>query len=290
MASRSTLLKPRRLQALPSVVSPASPFLKWAGGKSQLLNTFQTHLPETFKSYFEPFTGGAALFFYLHNNKRVVRSQLSDQNEELINCYTVVRDNVDELIDDLKKHINDEEYFYHLRAVDARSLSEIQRASRLIYLNKTCFNGLYRVNSKGHFNVPFGFYKNPNTCNETNLRACSKSLQEVKIKHQPFELVLDQAKKGDFVYFDPPYHPLNSTSNFTSYTKQSFTAEDQRRLADTFEQLHKRGCKVMLSNSDCELIRDLYASFRIETVYAMRAINCKAKGRGRITELLVLNY
>ena len=290
MASRANLLKNRRLQALPGIGQTASPFLKWVGGKSQLLNSFQAYLPETFKAYFEPFTGGAALFYRLRNSNHFFRAQLSDQNEELINCYKIVRDHVEDLIRDLKKHVNDEEYFYQLRAVDPSRLSEIQRASRLIYLNKTCFNGLYRVNSKGQFNVPFGSYKNPAICNEENLRACSKSLNDVNIMVQPFEEVLSQARKGDFVYFDPPYHPLNCTSNFTSYTKNSFNSEDQKRLAETFAALDKRGCKLMLSNSDCEFIRELYADFRIETVYAIRAINCKATGRGRISEVLILNY
>lgn len=290
MASRSTLLKSRKLQALPSISHNASPFLKWAGGKSQLLNSFQPYLPDSFRSYLEPFTGGAALFFHLRNNNRFFRAQLSDQNEELINCYKIIRDHVEEVIVDLKKHVNDEAYFYQLRAVDPRKLDEIQRASRLIYLNKTCFNGLYRVNSKGLFNVPFGFYKNPTTCNEVNLRACSRSLQDVNLLHQAFDEVLEQANKGDFVYFDPPYHPLNSTSNFTSYTKNSFNCEDQQRLAAIFEKLDRRGCKIMLSNSDCEFIRDLYSDFRIETVYAIRAINCKGSGRGKISEVLVLNY
>lgn len=267
-----------------------TPFLKWAGGKSQLLNSFQEYFPENFKHYFEPFTGGAAVFFHLRSNRAKFQAELSDLNSELINCYTVIRDDLDSLIEDLQKHKNEEEYFYKIRATDPDSLSATERASRLIYLNKTCFNGLYRVNSKGRFNVPFGFYKNPSTCNETNLRACQKALQNTELNCNPFEHVLKKARKGDFVYFDPPYHPLTSTSNFTSYTKNSFSAEDQQRLAETFAELDKRGCYLMLSNSDCPFIRGLYESFRVETVYAMRAINCKAQGRGRISEVLVLNY
>jgi DNA adenine methylase len=268
----------------------AGPFLKWAGGKSQLLASYEEHFPKSFKRYFEPFTGGAAVFFRMRSKHGQFNARLSDLNHELINVYCEIRDNVEDLIEDLKKHKNEEEYFYKLRATDPAKLSPTERASRLIYLNKTCFNGLYRVNSQGRFNVPFGFYKNPSTCNETNLRACNLVLQDTDLTCNPFDDVLKHARKGDFVYFDPPYHPLTSTSNFTSYTKNCFSAEDQQRLADTFSELHKRGCLLMLSNSDCEFIRDLYSDFRTETVYAMRAINCKAEGRGRISEVLVLNY
>lgn len=268
----------------------ATPFLKWAGGKSRLLAAYEKHFPYEFNSYFEPFTGGGAVFFHLINSRPAFTATLSDLNEELVNCYSVIRDDVDELIDELQRHKNDQEYFYALRATSPADLTDAARAARLIYLNKTCFNGLYRVNSKGQFNVPFGSYKNPRVCDTTNLRACSAALQQVQILHQPFDQVLKQAKRGDFVYFDPPYHPLSSTANFTSYTKHSFSAEDQEALAEVTTKLHKRGCMFMLSNSDTPFIRKLYRNFEINTVYAMRAINCKAEGRGPVPEVLVTNY
>ena len=292
MSPRALVKKSPGLKGLVSDISTkrAMPFLKWAGGKSQLLASYDEHFPEKFNNYFEPFTGGGAVFFRMRNKHGAFNAKLTDLNQELINCYTQIRDNLDKLVVDLKTHRNEADYFYELRSLDPTSLSPTQRASRLLYLNKTCFNGLYRVNSKGRFNVPYGFYKNPATCNEANLKACHDTLQGAKLECSPFDNVLKHAQKGDFVYFDPPYHPLTSTSNFTSYTKNCFSADDQEQLADTFLQLHKRGCKVMLSNSDCEFVRELYSEFRIETVYAIRAINCKAEGRGRISEVLVLNY
>lgn len=292
MATGTNALKRRSLTGLPSetAIHRAGPFLKWAGGKSQLLNSFEQFFPTNFSRYFEPFTGGAAVFFHLQNQHADFQAQLSDQNSELINCYQIVKNDVELLIDALQKHENIEEHFYQTRAQDPNMLSAVQRAARLIYLNKTCFNGLYRVNSKGQFNVPFGFYKSPAFCNETNLRACSRLLQNTELHCRSFEEILQQARKGDFVYFDPPYHPLTKTSNFTSYTKTCFSERDQELLADTFAKLDKRGCKVMLSNSDCAFIRTLYRQFRIEQVLAMRAINCKASGRGRISELVILNY
>lgn len=291
MSLRAKQKQTRKLTGLPSesLLQRATPFLKWAGGKSQLITTYDAFFPKTFNRYFEPFTGGGAIFFHLKNQRGTFKASLSDLNDELINCYQVIRDDVETLIEHLKTHPNDEEYFYQLRAVNAKSLSEIERAARLIYLNKTCFNGLYRVNSKGQFNVPFGFYKNPRTCNESNLRACSAALSDVELNCRPFDQVLKHAKKGDLVYFDPPYQPLSSTANFTSYTKNSFSADDQEYLAEVFSKLDKRGCHVMLSNSDCAFIRTLFKDFRIETVNAIRAINCKSEGRGKITEVLVLN-
>lgn len=292
MNSRLRSTKKLPLTGLPTEpgFQRATPFLKWAGGKGQLLTTFDGFFPAAFRGYFEPFTGGGAVFFHLRNRQSPFKASLSDLNEELINCYTTIRDDVESLIKELYKHHNDEDYFYKLRAADASQLDPVQRAARLIYLNKTCFNGLYRVNSKGQFNVPFGFYKNPRTCNEANLRACNIALTDVELNCRPFDAVLKSAKKGDFVYFDPPYHPLSSTSNFASYTKNSFSAENQEQLAEVFRKLDKRGCLLMLSNSDCPFIRELYKDFRIETVMAIRAINCKAEGRGRISEVLVLNY
>ncbi len=262
------------------------PFLKWAGGKGQLLATFNRHFPKSFNRYFEPFLGGGAVFFHL----RPERALLSDLNEELINCYQMVRDDVESVIELLRKHRNDKHYFYRIRSQDSSSLLNVERAARLIFLNKTCFNGLYRVNSKGRFNVPFGRYKNPRICDASNLRAVSATLQSTPVHCASFEVVLTKAQKGDFVYLDPPYQPISSTSNFTGYTKGSFGSEDQIRLATTYHELSKRGCLVMLSSSDSELIRRLYQDYKIAVVHANQSSNCKAGRRGLINELMILNY
>jgi DNA adenine methylase len=268
----------------------ASPFLKWAGGKTQLLSTFDQFLPDKFNRYFEPFVGGGAVFFHMAGREDGLPAHISDLNDELINCYSVVRDNVEQLIKALKKHRNESDYYYQVRAMDTTRMGAVQRAARLIYLNKTCFNGLYRVNRRGEFNVPFGSYKNPRTCDEDNLHAVSAALRNTQLHHQHFVDALKGAKKGDFVYLDPPYQPLSATSNFTSYTSKCFGEADQKKLASVVAALHKRGCYVMLSNSDNEFVRELYKDFRQETVYANRAINCRADRRGRISELLILNY
>ncbi len=271
-------------------IQSAYPFLKWAGGKSQLLGQFETMFPKAFNGYLEPFIGGGAVLFHLLNKNPDRAATLSDSNEDLINCYRCVRDEVEDVIDALKKHRNDIHHFYKIRAQDVKKLSNAERAARLIFLNKTCFNGLYRVNRKGQFNVPFGRYKNPKICDEQNLRTVSRALTYVQLYCKPFDSVLERAAKGDFVYFDPPYQPLTNTSNFTSYTSKAFAISDQQRLADVFKALSDRGCHVMLSNSDNEIIRDLYREFRIEEVMASRAINSNPQKRGKITELLILNY
>ena len=266
------------------------PIVKWAGGKSQLLPVISQHVPRSFKRYFEPFVGGGALFFNLYANDRALKAFLGDLNAELINCYAAVRDDVDTVIRHLKKHRNESEYFYLLRSLNVEKLDDAQRAARIIYLNKTCFNGLYRVNRSGQFNVPFGSYKNPRTCDEDNLHAASAAFQHAKLHCGPFKELLKQARRGDFVYLDPPYQPLSATANFTSYTSRCFGSRDQEELAQAFAELTKRGCHVMLSNSDNELIHELYGDYNIKTVYATRAINCKGDRRGRISELLVMNY
>lgn len=268
----------------------AGPFLKWAGGKSQLLPTFNRYFPERFNRYFEPFVGGGAVFFHLAARRPSFRSVISDSNEELINCYEMLRDKPQQVIDALNNHRNDKHHFYRVRALDTAGLNAVDRAARLIFLNKTCFNGLYRVNRSGQFNVPFGKYKNPRFVDHVNIMAVSRILAETEILCSPFEKVLARARKDDFVYLDPPYQPLSSTSSFTGYTKGNFGLDDQKRLADSFKSLNRRGCYVMLSNSDTAAIRDLYKGFRIETVFATRAINCNAERRGRISEILVLNY
>lgn len=267
----------------------ARPFIKWAGGKSQLLPYISKLFPpkDQINRYFEPFLGGGAVFFHLQHPK----SFLSDTNNELVELYNIVKNHVEELIKALKPHKNEHDYFYEIRAQDPASLSEVKRAARFIYLNKTCFNGLYRVNSKGGFNVPFGKYKNPAICDEEGLRAASIALKSAKkITPGGYQNVLAQAKPTDFIYFDPPYHPLSKTSSFTSYTADKFGEEEQKQLADAYRELADRGCFVMLSNSGTPLIRELYKDFSVHEIQASRAINSKADGRGKITELLVINY
>lgn len=268
----------------------ATPFLKWAGGKSQLLQAFKPLFPARFNSYFEPFLGGAAVYFHLRSTRGVFPAFLSDLNQELIDTYTAVRDFPEELISHLSTHINDKDYFYALRAADTGKMTKVERAARLIFLNKTCFNGLYRVNRQGHFNVPFGAYKNPNTCNRQLINECSKALQSAKLSSAPFAEILKQVRAGDFVYLDPPYQPVSATSSFTSYTSVSFFQSDQEKLADLVRKLDRKGALVMVSNSDNALIHELYSGLRIQTVLANRAINCKGARRGQITELVITNY
>lgn len=271
----------------------AEPFLKWAGGKGQLLKQYEVFFPGKFNNYLEPFVGGGAVYFHLFSTGRITSDKdifLIDSNEELINCYLVVKEDAKKLIKMLSdnKYKNDKNTFYEIRTEEP--VDSLERAARTIYLNKTCFNGLYRVNSKGKFNVPFGKYKNPLICNKENLGAVSKALQSANIKLGDFSMCLDLAQKNDFVYFDPPYQPLSQTSSFIGYTKDLFRENDQERLAEAFRKLDKKECKVMLSNSDTKLARELYKGFRIETVFAKRAINCKPSGRGEISELVILNY
>ncbi len=272
------------------------PFVKWVGGKRQLLKQFRDlglYPPENFdpitNTYFEPFVGGGAVFFDLLPET----AYLSDLNNELVATYNVIKNDVENLIKSLKKHKLDKEYFLKVRAQDPEKLSDLNIASRFIYLNRTCFNGMYRVNSKGWFNVPFGKYTNPLICDENNLRKASKALKNVEIKKQDYKEVLKKARKGDFVYFDPPYYPVSKTASFTSYTSESFLDKEQIELRDTFVELHKRGCFVMLSNSNTPLINKIYSEpkgLRITKVQAGRAINSDASKRGKITEVLVTNY
>lgn len=266
------------------------PFLKWAGGKSRLIPKYHTFFPENFKTYYEPFLGGGAVFFYLYN-QRPKQAILTDINSELINTYNCVKTHLDDLINLLifhtKQHSKD--YYYQMRKTVEDS--DLKKAARLIYLNKTCFNGLYRENSKGEFNVPMGRYKKPNICDLSGLRLASRALQSAEIEVRSFEEVLNSASsQDDFVYFDPPYYPVSSTSNFTSYSRYSFHEKEQIQLAEVFMALAKRGVKVMLSNSDTSFIRNLYKDFEIHTVSAGRSINSNAKKRGLINELLVTSY
>ena len=263
------------------------PFLKWAGGKSKLIKQYIPYFPKTFKTYYEPFLGGGAIFFHLQPENAVI----TDINLELINVYRCVRDNLAELILLLEKHQHNhsQEYYYQVRS--SKNINELERAARIIYLNKTCFNGLYRENSKGEFNVPMGRYKKPNICDLDTIRSASVALQSTVIEVRAFDDVLNYAKTSDdFVYFDPPYYPLSSTSNFTTYSSYSFNEYDQIRLRDTFVELAERGVKVMLSNSDCSFIRELYSKFKIYDLTVSRAINSNAKKRETITKVLVTSY
>lgn len=274
------------------------PFVKWIGGKRQLLKQFRDlglYPPEHFdlqnSTYFEPFVGGGAVFFDLLPR----RAQLSDLNLELVTTYNVIKNNVEELISSLKKHKNEKEYFLKTRSLKISKLNSVQVASRFIYLNRTCFNGIYRVNSRGEFNVPYVKNKYPLICDEINLRKVSKALQNVEIKHQDYKKALKSAKKGDFIYLDPPYHPLGKAASFTAYTKESFSEKDQTELRDLFLELHRRGCFIMLSNSDAPFVNEIYGELKgegvtIHKVHAGRVVNSKISARGKVKEVVVTNY
>ena len=266
------------------------PFLKWAGGKRQLLPALLKRTPASYNRYLEPFLGGGALYFAMQPKT----AYLADLNPELINCFEVVRSNLTELKDELKKYRYDKEMFYEVRELDRKadytSTSPVARAARFIYLNKTCFNGLYRVNSKGYFNVPFGTYKDPTILDVPNLTACSKALQSAIIKTGCFEEIVDVAETDDFVYFDPPYAPSSETADFTQYVSGGFDASSQELLLLTCLKLHQKGVKWMLSNSNTNIIQELFRGFKVETVEAGRSINSKAEKRGPILELIIRNY
>lgn len=271
------------------MLDEAKPFIKWAGGKRQLLEELTRGLPE-FGGYHEPFLGGGALFFRLEALGRITKAYLSDSNEELINTYGVIKTEVDMLISELSsgKYANEEDAFYAIRA--EKPQDRVERAARFIYLNKTAFNGLYRVNSKGGFNVPFGKYTNPRILDRDNLMLVHRALQKDALYCGDFTLVLNNAKKGDLVYLDPPYFPVSKTANFTGYTKENFSDKDQERLLHMFKELDARSCHVLLSNSYADFIADLYAEFKPEVVQANRMINCKGDRRGKIKELIVRNW
>jgi DNA adenine methylase len=270
------------------------PFLKWAGGKTQLLPQLEPlyPAPEGVRRYIEPFVGSAAVFFHVRSLLRPGQVILSDNNEELIHVYRAVRDDVKSLIRRLSRHkaAHSREHYYAVRRENPARMPPSSRAARLIYLNKTCFNGLYRVNSRGEFNVPMGRYSDPPILDARNLRAVSAALRGVDLRVAHFSEVLEFARAGDFIYFDPPYHPLSATSYFTAYTKGSFGEADQRELARVYRELDRRGCLVMLSNSAAPLIEKLYKGFDVRKVYARRSINSNATRRGQIQEVVVLNY
>jgi DNA adenine methylase len=275
------------------------PFVKWAGGKGQLLSKLDSIVPSQFNRYFEPFLGGGAMFFHLVSDRNMrIDAYLSDINQELITAYQVVKNYVNKLIHHLRKYQreynkNPSEYYYELRD-NIKPRNDIEIAARFIALNKTCYNGLYRVNRNGIFNVPIGKYKNPVICDATNLENVSNALRYSKavIQISDYKEALFNAKKDDFIYLDSPYHPLSSTANFTGYTDYGFGNNDQLELAKIFVGLNDRGCKVLLSNSDTPFIRRLYSDFsdNIKEVNVSRAINCKASRRIGHKELLISNY
>ena len=276
------------------------PFVKWAGGKTQLLSRLDEFIPSGFNQYFEPFLGGGAMFFHLISNKNIrFTAYLSDLNGELINTYRVIQNDVERLIEVLKKNENEykknpSRYYYELRDYN-NPLNDVERAARLITLNKTCYNGLYRVNKNGIFNVPMGKYKNPVICDSSKLKKVSSALLHSKsiIKVADYKQILFENVKGnDLVYLDPPYNPTSSTANFTYYTDYGFDNKDQEDLANIFGRLNDRKCKVLLSNSDTPFIRKLYHDFSkyIKEIDTLRSINCKGSKRVGHKELLIRNY
>ncbi|HEY5944353.1 MAG TPA: DNA adenine methylase [Kofleriaceae bacterium] len=266
----------------------ASPIVKWVGGKSKLLPDLLTRMPESYGRYYEPFAGGAALFFRLAPKRAV----LADSNPDLIGLYTAVANDVNAVIRRLQAHRDhhDEAHYYDMRTRwndrDAQ-WSTPERAAAFIYLNKTCFNGLWRVNRSGAFNVPIGRYTDPPICVPEALRAAQQVLSRAEIRRADYRTAIKDAKAGDFLYFDPPYDPVTPTANFTSYTANAFGPDEQRALADTARELVARGCMVMLSNSDTLFIRSLYKGFRVDRVKCARAINSNAAKRGDVDELII---
>jgi len=263
----------------------AGPFLKWVGGKTSLLPELLRHVPPRLRRYHEPFVGGGALFFAVAPR----RATLSDNNAELVHCYGQIRDDVSGVLEALALHVYEKSHYQSIRALEPRQLSPAARAARFIYLNKTCFNGLWRVNRAGRFNVPIGRYKNPRFLDPQALLAAHRALIGIEILHAPFEAALARAAPGDFVYLDPPYDPVSATSSFASYTPDGFTWDDQKRLARSCVALNRRGVRFLLSNSATERIRELYRGFEQRLVRAPRFINSKADSRGRVDELLVFN-
>ena len=273
----------------------AKPFVKWAGGKGGLLDCILPLVPKEFNAYFEPFLGGGALFFALQHRGALTSITLSDKNAELINAYQAIKQNPHKVLRELEslQKSHSKEQFYHIRNLDRRAdfanLDLFFRAGRFIYLNKTCFNGLCRYNARGEFNTPMGSYKNPKIYDEALILGAHNALQNAQILSDDFERVCEVAQRGDFVYFDPPYFPLNKTSSFVGYT-DSFLQDEQLRLCKAFKILESRGVKVLQSNSNTEFIREIYKDFEIIEVKAKRAINCKGDKRGEISELLIRNF
>ena len=273
------------------------PFVKWAGGKRQLLAELEKNFPKQFGTYFEPFLGGGAVLFDLLAKKPNIKCSVSDLNSDLVLAYVTIRDKLGRLIESLENHSKNyhkdsTNYYYEVRKQEPKS--QIEKVSRLLFLNKTCFNGLYRVNSKGKFNVPLGRYTNPNIVNRENLITASKFLQseKIKISCRDFESILKDAKKGDFVYFDPPYQPVSDTANFTSYTHRDFTEDDLQRLADLANQLNSKGAHVLLSNSNTKIVKKIFSSkkWKVKEIAVNRAINSNSQKRTGHKEVLIKNY
>ena len=274
----------------------AKPFLKWVGGKGQLLTQLEGLFPKKYNSYFEPFIGGGAVFFSINPKK----AHINDINKTLVQTYIHIKDDVENLIKSLKKLEKDfltkdiearKDFYYSTREkYNSLSHEDFKKSLYFLFFNKTAFNGVYRENSKGGFNVPIGSYKNPKIVDEENLRAVSKILSNTKITSGSFVDAVKNAKAGDFVYFDPPYHPLSETSSFTSYSKDSFSKDDQVKLRDLFVELDKRGVYVMLSNSSAPFIQEIYSGYKQIPVYANRMINSKSDKRGKISEVVIVNY
>ena len=266
------------------------PIVKWVGGKTQLLNELTARLPNQYNDYYEAFVGGGALLF----NLQPLNAHINDYNAELINLYRVIRDNPNELIRALKRHRNTSTYYYKIRSWDRSPTfnrrSDVIKASRILYLNKTCFNGLYRVNAKGYYNSPFGRYKKPLICDEDNILAISNYFRHIDIQNQDFETFAENAQVGDFIYFDPPYDILSTTSSFTSYNAGGFDRNEQIRLKNLCDRLTQRGVLWMLSNANTEFIRNLYAEYNIDVVHAKRYINSDGKKRGDVEEVIIRNY
>ena len=271
----------------------AKPFIQWVGGKREMIPQYQEFIPKKFKNYYEPFLGGGAMFFYLQPEKAI----LADNNKELVKAYEGVRDNPEEVIKLLKelRSKHSKELFMKIRNIDREinifaNLNSAEIAARMIYLNQTCFNGLYRVNQQSQFNVPIGSSLNRLICDEHTIRSVSKILKNITIQETDFENSVKNAKSGDFIYLDPPYYPISVNSDFTRYTKEKFYQEDQVRLKEEIDRLSKIGCKIMLSNSDCDFIKNLYKEYKIRKVYSGRTLNCKKDQRGKVSELMITNY
>lgn len=279
-----------------SSTKKVKPFLKWVGGKGQLLEQFESLLPKKYNSYFEPFVGGGAVYFSINPKK----AHINDINRTLSQTYIHIKENTEKLIKSLKKLEKDfiskaqdqrKEFYYSIREkYNSLPAEDFDRSLYFLFLNKTAFNGVYRENSKGGFNVPIGSYTNPKIIDEENIRLVSEVLSNTKITSGSFVDAVKNAKAGDFVYFDPPYHPISETSSFTSYSKDAFSKDDQIKLRDLFVELDKKGVYVMLSNSSAPFIKEIYSGYRQIPVYATRMINSKSDKRGKISEVVIVNY
>lgn len=280
----------------------AKPFVKWVGGKGKLVPELEKYFPKKFNRYFEPFVGGGALFYEVIQKNNIVFSSINDINKKLIVTYKQIQQDPKKIISLLKNIENEykklsleeqKEYFYTIRKkYNKESLDNITIAVYLIFLNKTCFNGMYRENSKGEYNIPFGDQKNPTICDEKNILAVSKCLKNTEINNLSFEEAVEKCKKGDYIYFDPPYYPINATSSFTSYSKNSFGPREQEKLRNVFIKLARKGCFVMLSNSNTDFIKEIYKEYKdyFKYIYATRSINSNGNKRGKILEIVITNY